>query len=108
MTSIRHADEGVVTDLFPGARIRFVHGDRMTVATWEFEKDAEVAVHAHEAEQITHCLEGVLEIRVGDDLLVLNAGDTLVIPGGVSHSAWARTRAKGFDSFHPVREDYKF
>lgn len=108
MAEAQLAGEGVVTDLFPGATIRFVHGEHMTVATWSFKQDTEVPGHVHPAEQITHCLEGSLEVRVGDELVVLETGETVVIPGGVPHSARARTAVNGFDAFYPVREDYKF
>jgi len=91
MTQAHLAGDGVVTDLFPGASIQFVHGEHMTVATWSFKKDTEVPGHTHPAEQITHCAGGSLEVWVGGEFVVLETGDTVVIPGGIPHSARART-----------------
>jgi quercetin dioxygenase-like cupin family protein len=105
---LHRAGEDVITSLFPGARVQFVHGESMTVAIWEFDENSKVSTHAHPAEQITHCSKGILELRIADEVVVLQPGDTVAIPGGVAHSARAQTAAKGFDSFHPVREDYRF
>jgi quercetin dioxygenase-like cupin family protein len=102
------ADESVVTDLFPNVRIQFIHGDTMTLAPWQFEAGAAVSAHKHPHEQIIHCIDGIFEVTVGAEMVVLHAGDTVVVPGGIEHSAYARTRAKGADVFHPVREDYRF
>jgi quercetin dioxygenase-like cupin family protein len=100
--------ESVVSDLFPKGRLQFIHGDTMTVAIWEFEKDAEVPSHVHPHEQIIHCLAGTFEVTVGAKAVVLQSGDTVAVPGGVEHAAFARTPARGVDVFHPVREDYRF
>ncbi|RNF77727.1 cupin domain-containing protein [Streptomyces botrytidirepellens] len=97
----------VITDIFPKGQAEFIHGDTMTVALWKFDQDGGVPSHQHPHEQITHCLEGTLAVTVDSEVIVLEAGDSVVIPGGVEHEAHARTAARGFDVFHPVREDYR-
>jgi quercetin dioxygenase-like cupin family protein len=102
------AGESIITDLYPKTQFQFVHGDTMTVTLWEFEAGAVMPSHTHPHEQITHCTDGVFELTVGSDVFVLQPGDTVTIPSGAVHSASARTPAKGVDTFHPVREDYRF
>jgi quercetin dioxygenase-like cupin family protein len=102
------AGESVHSDLFPKARLRFAHGETMTVTVWEFDEGGDVPAHQHPHEQIVHCVDGVFEVTVDGELVVLNAGDSVVIPGGVEHAAHARTAARGVDVFHPVRDDYRF
>ncbi|WP_221351113.1 cupin domain-containing protein [Streptomyces beigongshangae] len=97
----------VITDMFPKGRVEFIHGDTMTVTLWQFDQGGDVPVHQHPHEQIVHCLEGTFEVTVDKEVVVLGAGESVVIPGGVDHSARARTAARGIDIFHPVREDYR-
>lgn len=102
------AGQNLVTHLFPGVSVQLVHGERLTEMIWAFQANAQVPEHTHEAEQIVHCIEGTFEVRVADEIVVLQAGDTVVIPSQVPHAARALTAARGIDVFHPVREDYRF
>ncbi|MEW6303458.1 MAG: cupin domain-containing protein [Verrucomicrobiota bacterium] len=44
--------------------------------------------HSHpNCDEVLYVLRGRLEHSLGDDVVVLNAGDTLVIPAGVPHQA---------------------
>jgi quercetin dioxygenase-like cupin family protein len=44
--------------------------------------------HSHpNCDEVLYLLGGRLEHSVGDDSLVLEAGDTLVVPAGVNHNA---------------------
>lgn len=108
MVHVHRAGKDVVDHLFDGGNLQFVHGDHITAMIWSFKKGAQVPAHEHHHEQVVHCIEGVLEVEAAGELYALEAGDSLVIPGGVPHSARAATAARGIDTFHPVREDYKF
>ncbi|MFF8653233.1 cupin domain-containing protein [Streptomyces huasconensis] len=100
--------QDLVTHLFPGVSVQLVHGAGLTEMIWVFQANAHVPEHTHEAEQIVHCVEGIFEVHVAEEIVVLQAGDTVVIPAEVPHAARALTDARGIDVFHPVREDYKF
>ncbi|MEW1551692.1 cupin domain-containing protein [Streptomyces tsukubensis] len=102
------AGTSVIADMFPKARVEFIHGDSLTVNLWEFDEGGDVPSHQHPHEQIVHCLEGLFEVVVDGEALVLEAGESVVIPGGTEHSARALTASRGIDIFHPVREDYRF
>jgi len=100
--------ESIHTDKFPKCQIQFIHGDTMTLFVWAFEEGGFADAHVHPHEQIIHCKTGTFEVTVGDEVVVLQAGDTVTVPSGVRHSAYARTAAQGVDVFHPVREDMRF
>ncbi|HKK74801.1 MAG TPA: cupin domain-containing protein [Saprospiraceae bacterium] len=94
-------------ELVPGIYARLVHMKGMSVARVRIEKDAVLPEHAHVHEQVTNLLSGQLEMTVGDETKVCKAGDVVIIPSKVSHSAKALTECELIDVFQPVREDYK-
>jgi quercetin dioxygenase-like cupin family protein len=53
-------------------------------------------LHAHEAEEAVHVLEGGLTVYAGDATVALRSGETFVVPAGTAHTYRAeegRTRA---------------
>ncbi|WP_419723390.1 cupin domain-containing protein [Sulfoacidibacillus ferrooxidans] len=54
---------------------------------------------------MTYEQEGQLEVQVGDETRVLNAGDSFYVPKGVPHRAYALTKVITVDVFTPVRTD---
>jgi quercetin dioxygenase-like cupin family protein len=93
--------------LIPGAEVRFVHGEHMTLAYWTFDADAPFPEHAHPHEQVVNVIEGVFELTVEGETARLQAGSVVVIPPNASHSGKAITASRIIDVFHPVREDYR-
>ncbi|MBT7124323.1 MAG: cupin domain-containing protein, partial [Gemmatimonadales bacterium] len=71
------------------------------------EADRPLPEHAHPHEQIVNMIEGTYELVIGGESYVLNAGDVLVIPGGVPHGGRSHTACKILDVFSPVREEYR-
>ncbi|HMX39988.1 MAG TPA: cupin domain-containing protein [Saprospiraceae bacterium] len=96
-----------VLDLAPGYRARLVHADSMTLSYVDVDAGAPLPEHAHVHEQITTLLEGRFEMVVGGVSMVLEAGQTVIIPSQVPHSGKALTACRILDVFHPVREDLK-
>ena len=95
-------------EVFPGLTGRFIHGNRSTVAFWEIKAGSRVPAHSHIHEQVTHIIEGELQMNVGGVKYNFTAGTVHVIPSNVEHDAFAVTDCKVIDVFTPVREDYKF
>ena len=87
---------------------RIVTGERAMLAHIYLDKGARVPMHAHENEQITYLLEGVLKFWLGEDRqeLVLRAGEVLHIPSNVPHEAEALEDCVDVDVFSPPREDW--
>ena len=79
-----------------GLTRRLITSDRMMIAHVYLEKGIEVPRHAHENEQITYILEGALQFHLGangERELIVRAGEVLVIPSWLPHSAVARSSA---------------
>jgi quercetin dioxygenase-like cupin family protein len=66
-------------------------------------------VHSHHNEQLTYILEGRLRFLFGqeqDEEIIIGAGEVLVIPPHVPHSAEALEDTLDVDIFNPPREDW--
>jgi quercetin dioxygenase-like cupin family protein len=89
-----------------GIRRSFVTGDRVTVARFELERGAVVPRHAHESEQITQVLSGVLRFAIDGREVIVRSGEVLQIPGWVEHEVTVLEDASVIDVFSPVRQDW--
>ena len=94
-------------ELAPGFLARFIHTEGLTSAYVNIKSDSVLPEHSHVQDQITHVLEGKLELTIGGETQLVGAGQIAVIPSNVKHSAIARSACKVIDVFNPVREDYK-
>ncbi len=110
-TSAKHYrwEELPAEELKDGLTRRLIATDRMMIAHVYFKKGAEVPRHSHENEQITYILEGALQFRLGENgerELVVRAGEVLVIPSYLPHSAVALEDTLDVDVFNPPRQDW--
>ena len=56
-----------------------VHGEGLTLAMWEMEKDADLADHSHTNAQITLIVRGSIRFRLADgESYTATAGDYLI------------------------------
>lgn len=94
-------------EIMPGYHGKMVHGETITWAFWEVEKDAIVPKHHHIHEQIMHVLEGEFEFTLNGKTHTYLPGDVVVIPSNTPHGGKALTPCKLMDVFSPVREEYK-
>ena len=89
---------------------QFVHGTEAMFARLELKKGCTVPRHSHPNEQISYIAEGALRFLLGPEEgaeeRIVRAGDVLVIPGGLPHSAEALEDTVDFDVFAPPREDW--
>ena len=87
---------------------KVISGERVMVAQIFLDKGAIVPTHAHENEQITYLLEGVLRLWVGEEEeeITLHAGEVLHIPSNVPHRAEALEDCLDVDVFSPPRQDW--
>ena len=86
-------------------RIMSHDGGMMAVAV-DFEKDAVGALHSHPHEQITYIISGKCRYTVGEETKEVGTGDSVLIPGDVSHSIVILEDTKVIDAFSPAREDF--
>jgi len=92
-----------------GLTRRLITSDRMMIAHVYLEKGIEVPRHSHENEQITYILEGALQFHLGangEREVIVRAGEVLVIPSYLPHSAVALEDTLDVDVFNPPRQDW--
>jgi len=95
--------------LKPDLARRLISTDRMMLAQVFLEKGCVVPTHAHENEQLTYILEGVLRFWLGEDesnVIDVAAGEVLHIPSNLPHKAEALETTLDVDIFCPPRQDW--
>jgi quercetin dioxygenase-like cupin family protein len=89
---------------------QFVTGSQSMFARLELQKGCVVPRHQHPNEQISYITQGALRFVLGDETKpferIVRAGEILVIPGNVPHSAEALEDTVDFDIFAPPRQDW--
>jgi len=90
-----------------GCRMRTPFGENLMLSYLEMDPGAEVPLHHHPHEQGGILLSGKLELSIGEETRIVEAGAMFLIPADVPHRAVAVDGpAKILDVFSPVREDY--
>lgn len=82
------------------------HSDRLMVCEITLEKGSVIVPHAHPHEQITYIISGKCRYTVGEETREVGTGDSVLIPGDVSHSIVILEDMKVIDVFTPAREDF--
>jgi quercetin dioxygenase-like cupin family protein len=95
-----------VEHLNPFIDRQFVSGERSMLARLILRTGCIVPMHSHENEQISYILEGALRFTLADKNIVVRAGEILVIPPHVPHSAEALQDTIDLDVFSPPRADW--
>jgi len=92
--------------LNPSIDREMVHGQQIMLARVFIKKGGHVPLHHHANEQLTYILEGALKFAIAGREIVVRAGETLAIPSGMPHEAWALEDTLDLDVFTPPREDW--
>jgi quercetin dioxygenase-like cupin family protein len=96
-----------VENLNPLVSRQMIWGERTMLARIVLRKGAVVPEHHHENEQITYIVEGALRFTMGDGrVITVGAGQVLVIPSNLPHSAVAIEDTLDLDIFTPPRADW--
>jgi quercetin dioxygenase-like cupin family protein len=85
---------------------QFVAGEKSMLARLRLLKGCLVPLHSHENEQITYILEGALKFSLQGKEIIVRAGEILVIPSNLPHSAEALEDTVDLDVFCPPRADW--
>ena len=83
------------------------HGETMTLGLVEIKAGTSLPAHNHVHEQITYVISGELEMKIGEETVLLTPGAVQVIPSNVVHSAIAKSECQLIDVFNPTRDDYR-
>jgi quercetin dioxygenase-like cupin family protein len=93
--------------VIPGCRLRTPYGRNIMLSYLEMDEGAIVPLHAHPHEQAGILLQGRLELTIGEETRMVEAGSLFIIPPDTPHRAAAvGGPAVVLDVFSPVREDY--
>jgi len=81
-------------------------GQNEMIGRLHLAKGAVVPPHKHLAEQITMVMRGSLKFTIGAKDYIVKAGEVLIIPPNVVHSAVALEECDDIDAFSPLRLDW--
>ena len=94
-------------EILPGCRTRVPYGEHLMLSYLEMDSGAEVPLHSHPHEQGGMLVSGRVELTIGDETRICDAGSLFLIPPNVKHRAVAvGGPAVVLDVFSPIREDY--
>lgn len=94
--------------LRPGSITAIVPTSNMTLSFLELSPGLDAKLHSHPEEQVVVVLEGELDLACDGKLFRAHAGELVVIPGGVPHSAVTLSEGcKVLDIFSPARKDFE-
>lgn len=96
-----------VIEPVPGCRTRTPHGEHLMLSYLEMEAGAEVPLHHHPQEQAGMLIAGRLQLTIGDETRIVEAGALFIVPPNVPHRAVAIDGpVRVLDIFSPIRQDY--
>jgi quercetin dioxygenase-like cupin family protein len=85
---------------------QYVSGEQSMLARIMLKKGCVVPEHSHPNEQIAYVVSGAMEFLVAGVSHVIRAGEILVIPANIPHSATALEDTEDLDLFAPPRQDW--
>ena len=85
---------------------QMISGENATISQLLLKKGAVVPRHSHVNEQYSWIISGSLKFVFDDREILVGAGDILLIPPNVPHSAVALEDTVDVDIFAPRREDW--
>jgi quercetin dioxygenase-like cupin family protein len=101
-----HWDEVKKEHLNPLLVRQMIHSQTVTLARLELRKGCLVPEHSHHNEQLSTVERGRIKFVLSGKEVIVAAGDTLVIPAHVPHSAEALEDTIAVDLFSPPREEW--
>ena len=105
-----HAWENIpLEQLNPDLGRKMLTGQNVMLTQIFLKKGCIVPKHSHHNEQVTYVLEGCLRFLLGenqDEEVIVKAGEVLVIPSNLPHSAEALEDTFDIDIFDPPRQDW--
>ena len=101
-----HSDANVIP--LGGATDRRIlsYDDSLMAVEVSFETGSEGAPHTHPHTQLSYVLSGSFRYSVEDESVVLNPGDSIVVPSGLVHGTVCLSKGVLLDVFTPKRDDF--
>jgi unsaturated pyranuronate lyase len=100
-------DDGGYREAVQGAQMKtLVHGANTLCTEFRLEAGHLLPMHSHEQEQTGYLVSGSIMLTIGEEIFLVEPGDSWCIPGNVMHGARIVTDAVAIEVFAPVRLDY--
>lgn len=95
------------TNCEPGVTRKILsYSDELMMCEIHFEKGAKGNFHSHKHLQITYIAKGSFEFTIGGETKIVNQGDSVYMPSGVTHGVTCLEEGILCDVFNPMREDF--
>lgn len=106
-TIFARAESGSWEPTPEGNRRRVVaYTDELMMVEFAFEKGGEGWMHSHPHVQASYVAEGCFEVTIDGRTETLEAGDSYIVPSGLTHGVKAVTAGRLVDCFTPHRADF--
>src|SRR5205814_153710 len=94
-------------EMMQGVTLRSASGANGTFGYFTMGKGVTVPMHSHVNEQYSFILKGSVRATIADTVLVIHAGELVLIPANVPHSFTSlENNTIDLDFFAPRREDW--
>ena len=104
---VRHHQNVTPIPLGGGTERRILaYDDPLMAVEVSFETGAEGALHSHPHTQLSYVLSGSFRYAVENESVILNPGDSIVVPGGLTHGTVCMEKGVLLDVFTPKRDDF--
>ena len=95
-------------EMLPGVHRRTMGTtDEAMLCEFFLQREAIVPPHSHKNDQVGYVIYGGVEMTIGDQVRIMQPGESYAIPGGIIHSARALVDSLVIDAFSPPRDDYR-
>lgn len=71
-----------------------VQNDAVSMTLFSFDKGEEISTHAAGGDAMVTVLDGTGRFIVGDDVFILNEGETLIMPKDIPHAVFGEEKFK--------------
>ena len=71
-----------------------VQNDKLSVTIFSFDKGEEISSHSSDGDAMVTVLEGIGKFTVGDEIFILQEGETLIMPMGIAHAVYGEEKFK--------------
>lgn len=82
------------------------YNDELMIVEVHFEKDGVGKPHTHPHLQSTYVKSGAFRFTIDGKEVTVKEGDTLAMPGGVTHGTLCLEAGVLIDVFSPMRKDF--
>ncbi len=71
-----------------------VQNEKVSMTLFSFDKDEEISTHAAGGDAMVTVLDGTGRFTVGNDVFILNPGETLIMPKDIPHAVYGEEQFK--------------